>query len=50
MLNLLFIFFLSISMAEELPEEKEVEVIDFNSLKDVLKKDGLEKEAQKKTR
>ena len=48
MINLLLFLFISSGYCDKLPEEKEVEVIDFNSLKDVLKKDGLEKEAQKK--
>jgi membrane carboxypeptidase/penicillin-binding protein len=32
----------------KLPEEKELDVVDFQNVKDVLKKDGLMQEVQRK--
>jgi len=42
---LLVFLIINQSYAQKLDEEKELEVIDFSKVKDLLKKDGLEKEA-----
>jgi hypothetical protein len=43
-----FIFLSTYAFSQVLNEEKEMEVVEFSSVKDLLKKDGLAKEAEKK--
>lgn len=51
-MKLLLIMLLGLNLAQaqdpKLPQEKELDVVDFQNVKDVLKKDGLDLEVQKK--